>query len=287
MGFKDANWAYKLKLPMSQKVVLVAIAHADDDRTHQTYVSQKTLAGMVGMSVATVNSAVRVLDEAGIVTRRRRSGSGGYRTTDLITVNVTYVTETNLGETNVGETHVGLTDDLLQTDVPPTSTSLIAMINQNDQPDNQPDISGASKLCKLLADLVESNGSKRPTIGKTWTDAARLLLEKDNRPLDEAITLIEWCQQDSFWKGNILSMPTFREKYDQLRLKRESAVEKISGGGRSTVAIGREVDAILKARAAGRQSKTARAESVIEMGRRMEQALPAYPIEAGQEWMLR
>lgn len=77
-------------------------------------------------------------------------------------------------------------------------------------------------LCTLLADLIEGNGSKRPEVTKGWLDAARLLLDKDERPLEEAVDVMKWCQWDAFWKGNVLSMPKFREKYDQLRLKRES-----------------------------------------------------------------
>jgi hypothetical protein len=32
-----------------------------------------------------------------------------------------------------------------------------------------------------------------------------------------------WSQSDDFWSKNILSMPTFREKYDQLNLKSKGA----------------------------------------------------------------
>lgn len=75
------------------------------------------------------------------------------------------------------------------------------------------------ELCDRLADLIEANGSKRPTITKAWRDAARLLIDKDGRDHLKALRLIEWCQADEFWRSNVLSMPTFREKYDQLRLK--------------------------------------------------------------------
>ncbi|TFD74714.1 hypothetical protein [Cryobacterium fucosi] len=85
--------------------------------------------------------------------------------------------------------------------------------------DIRPDV---SRLCNLLADLIESNGSKRPSIGTGWLDAARLLVDVDKRPLGEAVGLIQWCQGDAFWRANILSMPKFREKYDTLRLQRES-----------------------------------------------------------------
>ena len=64
-----------------------------------------------------------------------------------------------------------------------------------------------------------ANGRKNVTITKTWRTEARLMLDRDERPLDEVIHLIRWCQQDSFWKANIGGIPKFREKYDQLRLK--------------------------------------------------------------------
>ena len=79
-------------------------------------------------------------------------------------------------------------------------------------------------LCQHLADRIVANGSKQPNIGKGWIDAARLLLDRDARDLDEAHRLIDWCQDDSFWRTNILSMPKFREKYDALRLKAGAAV---------------------------------------------------------------
>jgi len=73
-------------------------------------------------------------------------------------------------------------------------------------------------LCELLADTIEANGSLRPTIGRTWTDAARRMIDLDNREPDKAANLIRWSQANTFWRKNILSMPTFRDKYDQLRL---------------------------------------------------------------------
>jgi hypothetical protein len=76
-------------------------------------------------------------------------------------------------------------------------------------------------LCNHLASLIEANGSKRPTIGKQWKDAARLLIDADKRNPAEAHRLIEWCQHDEFWIPNIMSMPKFRKKYDTLRLQAE------------------------------------------------------------------
>lgn len=74
------------------------------------------------------------------------------------------------------------------------------------------------KICLTLADRIEANGSKRPTITKRWRDSARRMIDLDKRTLDQVLTAIDWCQNDEFWHVNVLSVPTLREKYDQLRL---------------------------------------------------------------------
>lgn len=86
-------------------------------------------------------------------------------------------------------------------------------------------------ICDHLANAIEANGSKRPTITTKWRAAARLMLDKDGRTEDEVHGAIEWCQRDEFWRANILSLPTLREKYDQLRLQ---AQRKTGVGGGSS-----------------------------------------------------
>jgi len=74
------------------------------------------------------------------------------------------------------------------------------------------------ELCVHLADRIEANGNKRPEIGKQWLDAARLMLDADKRTVAQAHKAIDWCQGNEFWRKNILSMSTLREKYDRLRM---------------------------------------------------------------------
>lgn len=73
-------------------------------------------------------------------------------------------------------------------------------------------------LCILLADRIEANGSKRPTITDRWRQAARLMLDRDGRTPEQVRAAIDWSQDDEFWRVNILSMPKLRQKFDQLRL---------------------------------------------------------------------
>jgi hypothetical protein len=83
----------------------------------------------------------------------------------------------------------------------------------------RPDVEEA---CAALADAIEANGSRRPTITAAWRTEARLLMDKDGRTLDQVLAAIAWCQNDPFWRSNVLSMPKLRERYDQMRLKAQS-----------------------------------------------------------------
>jgi hypothetical protein len=74
------------------------------------------------------------------------------------------------------------------------------------------------ELCTYLADRVEQNGSRRPTITKGWKDAARLMLDRDGRTVEQIRAAIDWSQTDEFWRANVLSMTTLRKQYDRLRL---------------------------------------------------------------------
>jgi len=89
------------------------------------------------------------------------------------------------------------------------------------KPEQQRD--DVDQLCQRLADRLYENGRPRPRISEEWKTSARLLLDDKTRAqpvtLDKALALVDWCQKDDFWKGNVKSMPKFREKYDDLRLR--------------------------------------------------------------------
>jgi len=59
-----------------------------------------------------------------------------------------------------------------------------------------------------------------------WANQFCLLVEKDKRPIEEVKAVLEWCEADSFWKGNILSAGKLRKKYPELRLKMKAEGEK-------------------------------------------------------------
>lgn len=83
----------------------------------------------------------------------------------------------------------------------------------------KPPRADVARLCEHLANRIEANGSKRPTVTKRWQDAARLMLDVDHRAEADVHAAIDWCQNDEFWRANVLSMPKLRDKYDQLSLQ--------------------------------------------------------------------
>jgi hypothetical protein len=74
------------------------------------------------------------------------------------------------------------------------------------------------QACNLLADLIEANGSKRPTVSDSWLSDMERLHRIDERSWEQITKAIEWCQADDFWRGNIMSPGKLRKQYDQLRL---------------------------------------------------------------------
>jgi phage replication O-like protein O len=77
-------------------------------------------------------------------------------------------------------------------------------------------------LSKYLLDKILANnpGNRKPHIN-SWAKDMDMILRVDARAPDEVRTVIDFCQSDSFWKSNILSVGKLREKYDQLNIKRK------------------------------------------------------------------
>jgi hypothetical protein len=109
----------------------------------------------------------------------------------------------------------------------------------------------ALPLCEVLIGELRRNEVKFPDpVPKRWLDDARLMVDRDERDPHQAKALIEWACRDPFWRGNILSMPTFRKQYDRLRLNAGRAVKS------SMVEHGREVDEELRRREAERDGRS-------------------------------
>lgn len=110
------------------------------------------------------------------------------------------------------------TDLKVCTDPPSSTSHSQSLVGESDEDISSPGRLDVERLCARLADRIAANGSKRPRVTRKWRTSARLLLDIDGRTVEQVERAIDWCQADDFWRGNVLSMPKLREKYDQLRL---------------------------------------------------------------------
>lgn len=239
------EWLLDLEVS-AQAIRLYAVLSRYADRDGHAYPSRKLLADRLKVrDKGTVDRALKELVDVHAVTVRARLDEAGDQTSNAYTVHRTppvgvaarnqppHRTDTATGSGESGDG--GRTDpatvaaqiqhereplereplerDLLVPDAAASSTPDHA--TSDDTEESRPDV---DRLCTLLADHVEANGSKRPTVTKAWRTAARLLLDRDGRTEDQVTRAITWSQNDDFWRSNVLSMPTLRKQYDRLRL---------------------------------------------------------------------
>lgn len=85
----------------------------------------------------------------------------------------------------------------------------------------------AMTLASLLADLMLGNNPKNAGLSTDekkkdavdrWASEIEKLHRLDHQSWEDIRTVIEWSQKDSFWRKNILSGATLREKYDRLAI---------------------------------------------------------------------
>lgn len=96
------------------------------------------------------------------------------------------------------------------------------------------------RLAEFLYKRIRDNNSEftKPNLQK-WADVFRLMIERDKRNPQRIRNLIDWCQNDDFWKTNILSAQKFRKQYSQLRIRALAEWKQnhsnVSSSNRSTI----------------------------------------------------
>lgn len=79
---------------------------------------------------------------------------------------------------------------------------------------------------RLFQNILSNNPDHKTPNLKSWANDVRLMMERDNRTEEQIIYLMDWCQNDSFWKSNILSVSKLREKFDQLVIRVKEDIQK-------------------------------------------------------------
>ncbi|UJF15088.1 phage replisome organizer N-terminal domain-containing protein [Jeotgalibaca sp. MA1X17-3] len=79
--------------------------------------------------------------------------------------------------------------------------------------DNSPYLRASRYLFKMIK---QNNSKAKPPNYQRWADDIRKLVELDKNTLKEVSLVIDWSQQDPFWKKNILSASKLREQFPKL-----------------------------------------------------------------------
>lgn len=117
------------------------------------------------------------------------------------------------------------TDDVRSTDPVPTANVGGKSREEKSREEERPASADAERredvdsLCDVLVELVVATGARKPSVTKQWRDEARKLLDRDGVERGEAERVMRWALADDFWRANVLSMPKFRQKFDQLKLQ--------------------------------------------------------------------
>jgi hypothetical protein len=215
------------------RLVLISISNHIDSGTGEGWAYVKTICREANVSINSYHRAVATLIEIGELVRDENAG-GSFRTRADARPNLFRLpmfsstrppqdgypaeergtqdgegggTQDGYPATSPGWVPIAVTDIAVKE--PSVNPSSLALVERED----------VERLCVHLADRIEANGSKRPTVTKQWRTAARLLIDNDARTEKQVRNMIDWCQTDEFWRSNILSMPTLRKQYDKMRLK--------------------------------------------------------------------
>lgn len=231
-------------LPAPARLVMFVLADVAETGTaeipEQFTPSLKVLAGETGLNESTVKRHLNDLEAAGWVDRRRPTIDDARLKGERTRYRLTIPGRTQSPAEGAQEAHQGAesTQEGAQeaqagaqkeprsgrTERPNKEELNQDNLDQSEETSSaepQPPREDVNRICNYLAEWIVKNGSRKPTITDKWRTEARLLIDKDGRPLDEIRQVIAWAQRDTFWKANVLSMPTLRQKYDQLRLAAE------------------------------------------------------------------
>lgn len=251
MSIKVMEWVWNHSSARDgQLLVLLAIADNANHEGRNAFPSIAELCRKSRLSQRGVRYALRGLEEAGCVITTPQAGPGGCNRYQVVMdpaeiaappadiAGGQILQDGNLqqqgGQSATAEvSQIAPVTVLEPTTNPKDSSSPIA--DATDDP-----IRGdVERVCRHLADRIVANGSKRPRITETWRKQARLLMDKDGKSEEQVHAAIDWCQNDPFWRGNVMSMPTLRSQYDRLRLAAQREKKQSTDDGKFDRAVQR------------------------------------------------
>jgi len=112
-------------------------------------------------------------------------------------------------------------------------TSQLGHYNNNERRKEYVEDSVELRLASFLLEEIQRNKPdfKKPNL-QTWAREIDLLLRRDGRTPERVREVIVWAQGDSFWRKNILSTGSLRDKFDRLELAMQE--KSTQGSDRTT-----------------------------------------------------
>jgi Helix-turn-helix domain len=198
---------------LGRRLVLLALADKANDDGTGAWPSVETLARSARLSTRQVQRCLRDLERSGAIVRE---GTSSYGTTQW-GVNMSGrqsvggdISDREGATSSASYGAVAVTQTVLsKPSIEPSNIMSEARSGPSDE---------AIYLSRRLAAQIRSRDPKAKVApdSRRWLDAARLLLERDGRSVEEVEAVLDWLPFDSFWPSVILSMPKLREKFTQL-----------------------------------------------------------------------
>ncbi len=237
------------KNPIYQTIVAWLWVHSNNEG--QCYPSLNTIAEETGVHRTTVLRYLEEIEKDGLISRQKKlvEGSQEYDNTKYTVYKDPRVQSNSSAKVDAENDYLGAESNNVgadddggvgaQSDLNYTSKEL----NRGAPPYNPPrgrrrpkkvfkifaKESEPYRLAQLLFELMRHNSPdclpkwQDPQIQEAglqaWAEVFDLVLRVDGRPPGDVEVLLNWCQNDKFWKANILSAAKFREQYDQLKIK--------------------------------------------------------------------
>ena len=202
-----------------QAVRLYGVLRRYADRDGSCFPSRKRLASDLRMeSTKPVDRALKELVHIGAITIQHRHTEQGDLQSNLYTVlSIPIGGDEKLSTSPLYGPHGSSRKEATVG----TESSQIMKANLSESQDNEKADFKIEiiTLCNLLADLMVSNGVKRPTVSGKWLSDMDKLNRIDEKTFEQIEAAIRWSQNDSFWSSNIHSPAALRKQYEKMRLQ--------------------------------------------------------------------
>jgi len=208
------NWVFESDVSATAIKLYLVLRKNGDNKRGVSFWSRKKLAEQLGTSPNTMDRAKKELIEMGALCQINRKNKDGDWTSNLYHVHTSSVQNCKYLCSSMGRPIP--TDGYTPIPTSGERTNNHIELRTNEHTRTYGDEIHAA--CNLLADLIESNGSKRPVINDRWLSDMERLHRIDERSWEQITKAIQWCQADDFWRANIMSPGKLRKQYDQLRL---------------------------------------------------------------------